>query len=74
MSENIYCHCYPVFGCHAATSEVEGPDIWYPVCERCMGLAFDLGLRVRKLQRSNFVQAGQNHGPIGLPSKIEHGD
>lgn len=50
-AEPVYCHCYPVFRCEPATAEVEGPEMWRPVCERCMQIAFDAGIRVRKLVR-----------------------
>lgn len=45
------CHCYPVLRCaEPASAEVEAPDTgdWRPVCERCMQIAWEALLRVRK--------------------------
>lgn len=61
---NEYCHCYPVFNCGPATAEAEGPDHWRPICERCMGIAFDAGIRVRKLQRDDVAMLGSKPSEV----------
>lgn len=67
---NVYCHCYPVFCCHRATAEVESQFEWVAVCEECKQRAFDRGLRVRKLQKTDGPMVSAARG-IGAGSELE---